>query len=81
MTPEEAKAFFKSYPDKRLLLAALSGNLTRKQISILTKVYIEGLSLQEAADEISISLSALKRHRNRAFITISGLLPKYLTLL
>lgn len=81
MTGAEAKAFFKNYPDKRLLLSALSGNLTRKQSSILIKVDIEGLTLQEASDELSISLSALKRHRDKAYLTISKLLSKYPALL
>ncbi len=74
MTHQEAKAFFKSFADKQLLLASVSGNLTRVQREIIKLVDIEGLTLDEASEELKISLTPLKTKRNKAFSIIGQLL-------
>lgn len=76
MTYQQAKEYFKEFADKKALLAALSGNLTIEQRNIIKAVDIDGLKLQEASDSLYISLSSLKRKRDRAYKTIAKLLNK-----
>lgn len=77
MTYQEAKSVFKGYADKQALLAALSGNLTIQQRNIIKSVDIDGLTLQEASDSLNISISSLKRKRDKAYKIISKLLVSY----
>lgn len=62
-----AKQFFKQYANKQLLLASVSGNLTREQREIIKLVDIEGLKLEEACDELNMSLTPLKNKRIKAY--------------
>lgn len=77
MAHQEAKATFKGFADKQALLVALSGNLTIQQRNIIKAVDIDGLTLQEASDSLHISISSLKRKRDKAYKTIAKLLPLY----
>lgn len=77
MTYKEAKAYFKEYADKQKMLVSLSGNLTIQQRNIIKAVDIDGLTLQEASDSLNISISSLKRKRDKAYKTIAKLLDMY----
>ena len=76
MTGKEAKRFFREFANKQFLLAKVSSNLTRKQREIIKLVDIEGLTLDEASDELAMSTSALKKKRNKAYTVIGALLEE-----
>lgn len=77
MTYKEAKATFKGFADKQALLVALSGNLTIQQRNIIKTVDVDGLTLQEASDSLHISISSLKRKRDKAYKILAELFEIY----
>ena len=65
----------------------VSGNLTREQREIIKLVDIEGLKLEEACDELNMSLTPLKNKRIKAYTIMyklfseEGLIQPFINLL
>lgn len=59
----------------RILHQALSG-LPEQTAQVIRLTYLEGMSNQEAADELGISINTIKTHKQRGLQKLRQILPK-----